>query len=158
VEHKVAFREWSFQVDSELTKQTYGKAGAGNSETCPCSQCKNYRSQKDDVFPEEILDLFSTVGIDHLKECEAYEIERLDNGLHRYAGWFRFVGRIEAGNDCKRQIAENSWQVDLSLINDSFKIGFTSGNDLSFFERGTPLVQVEFEMNIHWVIADSWSD
>ena len=157
-EHKVASREWIFQVDSNLTRQTHANAETGSSEGCPCGQCKNYRNQKETVFPDEILHLFSNLGIDHLKECEVYEIERLDNGLHRYGGWFHFAGRIKAGNDCKKQIAENSWLVDLSQINDSFKIGFTSGNDLSFFDRETPLVQVEFETNVRWVIADSWSD
>lgn len=157
-EREVVFRKWVFQVDSKLTRLTYAKVGTGNSETCPCGQCKNYRSQKKKAFPDEVLDLFSKLGIDHRKESEVYEVAKLDNGLHRYAGWFHFAGRITAGEDCKRQIAENTWQVELSSVNEHFKIGFTVGNDLSLFEDGVRLVQVEFETNIDWVIADSWNE
>lgn len=147
-----------FQVDSQLTRQTYAKIGTGNSETCPCGQCKNYRIQKEKAFPDDVLDLFAKLGIDFRKESEVYEVQRLDNGLHHYAGWFHFAGRITAGGDCKKQFAENSWQIDLSEIDKDFKMGFTVGNALSFFKKGTGLVQLEFETNIPWVITDPWSE
>lgn len=151
---KVIFRDWQFEVDSELTRKTYEKALGGNSEGCSCNHCRNYRQQKESVFPKEIKSLFDNLGIDYRKESEAYETHRLENGLYNYGGWFHFAGKIVDGENCEKLIDENHYRNELVEINKDFSIGFTNGNDLSFFDKEVELVQVEFEASIPWLIEN----
>lgn len=152
---KVQFRDWVFEVDSDLTRQTYAKRSSGGTEGCPCNDCKNYRQQKDVAFPGEALELFENVGIDSTKECETFTLEKIPSGLYRYSGWFHFAGKIISGEDCVKPIIDDkTFQIDLSNINENFKIGFTRDNALSFFDDSIELVQVEFETRLPWVIQE----
>jgi hypothetical protein len=55
---RVLFRDWEFEADPDLTSRAFGKAKDGNSDACPCADCKNYRRQKDEAFPKEVLEFF----------------------------------------------------------------------------------------------------
>ncbi len=147
--HKVKFRDWEFEVDSELTRKTYAKEISGFSEGCACKFCENYRRQKDSIFPEEIITLFDNLGIDYRKESEVYQTHKLENGLQNYGGWFHFAGAFISGKECK---SEGSNTFEMTLINENFSVSFSKDKSLSFFEKNIPLVQVEFEANIPWII------
>jgi hypothetical protein len=148
----IKYKEWTFKVDTELTKQTYNKIQLSGSDTCDCSECKNYSLQLDNLFPSEIRQLFTDIGIDYKKEVEITTIDILKNGLHHLSGWFHFKGEILSGNDCKIPLNDNGYSIELTRINDNFSIGFTKGNSLTFFEDKTGLVQIEFEMKIPWIV------
>lgn len=132
---EVVFRNWKFEVDSELTRKTYEKELKGSSDDCVCEYCENYRLQRENVFPQEAKVLFEDLGIDYRKEVEVSEYGDIEKGLPKYIGWFHFVGRIVDGEDCKKLFDENHWKINLVEINDNFKIGFTKDNSLSFFLR-----------------------
>ncbi len=55
------------------------------------------------------------------------------------------------GKEC---VNENSNTYNLTQITDNFSIGFKEGKALNFFEDDVPLVQVEFESNISWIIEE----
>ena len=156
---KVKFRDWEFEVESDLTRKTYTKAISGFSEGCDCNYCLNYYPQKDKNFPEEIKSLFEDLGIDYHKESECISsfsisefsnVEEYLNGLHGYSGWFHFAGSIISGKD----LDSNQNIFDTTLITDKFSIGFRQKRDLSFFESDVPLVQVEFAVEIPWIIGE----
>ena len=148
----IKYKDWTFKIDKELTKQTYNKIQLGGSDTCDCSECENYSLQRDNLFPSEIRQLFIDLGIDYKKEVEITTIEILKNGIHHLSGWFHFKGEILNGNDCKIPLPDNGFSIELIAITDNFSIGFTHGNSLTFFEDKSGLIQVEFESKIPWLI------
>lgn len=66
----IKFKNWELIVDKELTKSTYEKVEIGNADSCVCNECKNYSNYRENVFPEEIKNLFLEIGIDYRKESE----------------------------------------------------------------------------------------
>ncbi|MCY7348355.1 MAG: hypothetical protein LH614_19340 [Pyrinomonadaceae bacterium] len=161
---KVRFRDWEFEVDSELTRETYAKVIGGFSEGCDCQYCLNYHPQKDEIFPKEIRTLFENLGIDYHKESEclsSFDISEFSNTdeylskLHGYSGWFHFYQNILSGKEC---FDRNSNTYDSTQITENFSIGFRKSKDLNFFEFGIPLVQVEFGAKIPWIIGDMVED
>lgn len=161
---KVKFRDWEFEVDSELTRKTYAKVIGAFSEGCDCKYCLNYQPQKDEIFPEEIESLFENLGIDYHKESEclnyfdASEFSNTDeyiNRLHGYGGWFHFAGNILLGKEC---LNRNSNTYQLTQITENFSIGFRKDKALNFFEDDIPLIQVEFEAKIPWIIGEISED
>ena len=151
----IKFKDWTFEVHKELTEQAYKSISGSGANTCGCNDCKNYVAYRDQVFPQEVIDLFSDIGIDYRKEVEITSWETLPSGLHHIGGWFHFKGRVLTGKDYRVPIPSGGHTFDLTRITDNFLIGFAEGNDLTFFEDKTGLVQVEFDTNIPWVIDKS---
>lgn len=88
----IKFKNWELTVDRELTKTTFEKVKIGNADSCVCNECKNYSNYRENVFPEEIKNLFLENGIDYRKESEVTRYFKQENGLHFYGGWFPFKG------------------------------------------------------------------
>ncbi|MGI4863193.1 MAG: hypothetical protein ACRYFZ_04670 [Janthinobacterium lividum] len=146
------YRNWTFEVDRELTQKTYAAVVGSGSDTCVCNDCKNYVAYREQVFPAEIQTLFTELGIDYRKEVETFRYEVLPSGLHHIAGWFHFKGRVLAGPDYREPLPGGGHTLHLTSITANFSIGFAAGSDLAYFEDKTGLVQVEFEANIPWVL------
>ena len=152
----VKYRDWEFEVDRELTRQTYESVSVSGADSCVCNDCKNYVAFRDKVFSDEIKQLFDDLGIDYKKEVEITSFETLSDGLHHIGGWFHFKGRLVSGINYKVPIPNNSgFTLDLTKVEDNFSIGFADGNDLTHFADKTGLVQVEFMTYIPWVIDKS---
>jgi hypothetical protein len=151
----VKFQDWTFDVDKAWTEQTYTNIFGSGADTCECNDCKNYVTYRDSVFPKIIIDLFNDLGIDFRKEVEITTWEILPSGLHHIGGWFHFKGQVLTGKDYRVPLPSGGHTFDLTRITDNFSIGFAEGNDLTFFEDKTGLVQVEFDTNIPWVIDKS---
>ncbi len=120
-----------------------------------CHDCKNYVAFRDKVFPDEMIELFNDLGVDYRKEVEIISYENLPNGLHHIGGWFHFKGQVLMGKDYRVPLPGGGYTFDLTKISDNFSIGFAEGNDLTYFEDKTGLVQIEFDTNIPWIIDKS---
>ncbi|MDQ6470899.1 hypothetical protein RB619_09620 [Flavobacterium sp. LHD-80] len=151
----VQFKNWKFEVDRSLTIETYAGIVSGGAVSCSCNDCKNYVESREYIFPEEVKILFLNLGIDYKKEVEILSYQILPNGLHHIAGWFHFKGKMIDGKNCKRDIENESFQIELTAIGDNFSIGFCEQNSLTFFENKDDLIQVEFEAYIPWLIDKS---
>lgn len=146
------YREWTFEVNRDLTQKTYAAVVGSGADTCVCNDCKNYVAYRDHVFPTEITTLLADLGIDYRKEVEVFSYEVLPNGRHHLAGWFHFKGRVLAGPDYREPLPGGGHTLNLTSITDNFSIGFAEGSALAHFEDKKGLVQVEFETTIPWVI------
>ena len=82
----VNFGDWTFEVNRDLTERMYLRLPSSGADTCLCNDCKNYTTFRNNVFPEQILNLFNDVGIDYKKEVEIPPYETLSNGLHHIWG------------------------------------------------------------------------
>jgi hypothetical protein len=152
----VKYKDWEFEVDRELTRQTYDSVSVSGAESCVCNDCKNYVVYRDNVFPEEIKRLFDDLGIDYKKEVEITSYEILPNGLHHVGGWFHFKGKLLNGKSYRAPTPDNAgYTFDMTKIKDDFTIGFAPGNDLAQFADKADLIQVEFMTFIPWVLDKS---
>jgi hypothetical protein len=149
---KVKYKDWGFEVDLDLTRQTYKNISVSGAENCICNDCKNYVAYRDKVFSDEIRSLFKDLGIDYKKEVEITLFEILPGGHHHIGGWFHFKGSIKTGKNYRIPLLSGGHIIDLTPITENFSIGFTEGGDLTFFSDKKGLVQVEFMAKIPWVI------
>ena len=146
------FLDWEFLVDKESTLIGYEKVKEGGSSSCRCAMCENFNCYRTYVWPIPIKSLFADLGIDYTKDAEAAHYARLDNGLHQYGGWFHFVGKIIEKAVTTLTI-EKPIDHTLTDITDNFSIGFHKGSARTLFDENIlDLVQVEFVVNIPWVI------
>jgi hypothetical protein len=152
---KLKYRDWEFEVYRELTQQNYENIIGSGADGCECNDCKNYVAYRDNVFPDEIRQLFDSLGIDYKKEVEITSWEILPNGLHHIGGWFQFKGHILTGKDCRIPFPSGGYTLDLTTIEDNFSIGFFNGNTSTYFADNDKLVQIEFATFIPWVIDKS---
>jgi hypothetical protein len=148
----LTYRDWTFEFDKQLTIDTYSQIKESGADSCKCNDCKNYVAYRDKVFPDEILRLFCDLGIDYKKEVEITNWEKQPNGLHHIGGWFHFKGKVLKGKDSMIPLPNGGFTFDLTQISDNFSIGFSEGNDLTFFDDKNGLVQIEFDTFITWII------
>lgn len=93
--------------------------------------------------------------MDPTKPAELCHYGREASGLHLTGGWFHFVGSMLAGGDSLR------WENNVGIFEfvelvPGFKYGLTKHLALvpEVF-AGFPLVQLEFETHVPWVLAEA---
>ena len=118
----VKYKDWEFEVDKELTEHTYKKVSGSGADTCTCHDCKNYVAFRDKVFPDEIIELFSDLGVDYRKEVEIISYETLPNGLHHIGGWFHFKGQVLIGKDYRVPLPGGGHTFDLTKLVTTFQL------------------------------------
>ncbi|WP_439482758.1 hypothetical protein [Cyclobacterium plantarum] len=150
----VKYRDWTFEVDYERTKEIYDMVEQGSPERCACNDCKNFATNRENIYPDEIKFLLSKFGIDYRKESDIYHMARLDNGFHHYGGWFHFKGKIKEGKDCKVDLGGGGSTFDTAKVADHFEIAFMKDSALSYFDEKekNDLIQIEFIADSEWVI------
>jgi len=105
-------------------------------DSCSCTSCRNFAAQRGKVFPDEFLHFLAGLGVDPLKEWEAFDYDfdaRNPNQLVLYGGWFLFVGELLEGLD-KRPQAEKK----------GFAHWFTTSFPNGTLPSGLKLCAVEF--------------
>ena len=106
--------------------------------------------QRDHAYPPAAVALFERLGINPQKEAEIYHFFEDDAGLQHYGVWFHFVGSIESAPELHQVV---SGRYSGELFGANCRIGFRTAADLapeSFL--GKPLVQVEFETVLPWIL------
>jgi len=168
----IRFRKWELESDPQSTRDAYAIV-SGGAESCSANDCQNFAAARLHAYPPEALDLFQRLGIDFRKEAETFHNMRVSLamvkiwreqgrpapdslvGLHHHGGWFHFVGRVVKGPDCFTPIeGGGGWSVQLEPLTDSFSLGF-SGTHAALVRRpfkGKPIVQVEFEAMVPWIL------
>tara|TARA_Y100000310_G_C20291529_1_gene627440 strand:- start:45 stop:530 length:486 start_codon:yes stop_codon:yes gene_type:complete len=149
------FKDWNFSVDKQTTSETYERIETPGAEACGCDNCLNFAAQRTNIYPTEIKELFSELGINWMKETEVSHYARTASEQHYYGGWFHFKGNFE-GTNCEVPTGNdgNGYTLELTPISGNFSIGFRYGNALTAFSDTNELVQIEFECKIPWVLAD----
>ncbi len=145
----VHFHDWELIVDVQTTVNAYAEVEYGGSSSCSCEDCKEYIRRIDSIFPDNVKQLFESLGIDYHKDAEVTHIIS-DNNDNYCSGWFHFIGEFK-GESCAVAVTDTGYSLQLTEVADNFKIGFHVGNSLALFKTTYPLVQVEFSTVIsHW--------
>lgn len=151
----VRFGRWTVRSDRAATRKAYALLIADASRTELTANYANFVMARDRgiVYPSMALDLFERLGINPDAQVEVSHFGRLESGLHLYGGWFHFVGVIVGGVDAKDLVAAQAWQLRLEPASKQLALGFTEQADLipSPF-AGHPVVQLEFEAKVPWII------
>jgi hypothetical protein len=127
-----------------LYRQTITVPGA---DKCSCNSCKNFAAQRGKVLPEEFVQFLKELGVDPLKEWEAFDYDfdaRNPLRLVLYGGWFLFAGELIEGFD-KRS----------PLQKEGFTHWFTTSFPAGDLPTDVKLCAIEFLAQIPWVLPET---
>jgi hypothetical protein len=155
---EIKYKRWEFYADVEAAREVYSAIKEGGAEECGCNTCLNFVVWRDKFYPQEVLELFEQLGIDYRKEIEVYHICRTEIGKHFYGGWLHFIGDFKSGESSRVYTGADAttqfFRLDLEQT-DSFSIGFTENGGLYWSGFvGKQLIQVEFEVEIPWMLKE----
>jgi hypothetical protein len=110
---------------------------------CTCISCKNFAAQRSSVYPAEFLELLGSLGIDPLKEWEAFDYDFGPNQspIRLYGGWFLFSGELIEGTDSRP-----------AQTPDTFSFFFTTSFPASTFQQAIKICAVEFTVQVPWIL------
>ena len=74
--------DWEYSNDRAATEGAYTQAGPSGAEACNCNTCRNYVAVRQRVLPLGFVTFLHSVGIDPMKEAEAYHLAQLTPGCH----------------------------------------------------------------------------
>src|SRR5579863_4885120 len=130
--------------DVEATRAAYR---AFTPAVCDCASCRNYRLARGGLFRGPVLDFLTQFGIDAGKQAEIYGLGPVQPGgeFIRYGGWFHFIGEIVrwGGNVDLDENLTLYFSPKIALAPESF--------------LGHPLVQIELEFKLPWVLPGAWN-
>ena len=153
----IKYKDWEFTADVETTKTTYKNVSIASAEASESIEGVNFAKQREKIYPQEIKDLFTSLGIDYKKETEVSHHKVLDDGQHVYTGWFHFKGDFSGPGYLDKQKGDDK-TFNITPISDKFGIGFRRENFLTEFEDRSNLVQVEFECLLPWILDVEFED
>lgn len=133
---------WRLEFDRAATVAAHAKLLTGAPEACDCDHCRNWVRSRSVTFPPDYRTLLHRLGISLARESEVYHIGKLEPGLHLYAGWYHFVGRVLSGEkECSPNVTFEPFAV------------FFHSSPLLLHEvfADQPVVQLEFEARIPWL-------
>ena len=155
---RVSVRRWEIDVLLEETRRAYAARGQGGPEACGCLHCRNFAAARSFAYPAEALAILTFLGVDSSCEAEVWHYGEVSPGVHLYGGCFHLAGRLHAGADASRQATQSSWIMDLAPVTESFRLGVSTKLTLvpkSF--KGLPLVQLDFQAHVPWLLAEPFS-
>jgi hypothetical protein len=148
MEQELSIGEQKILFDREATIDLYRQTiTAPGADGCGCIYCKNFAAQRQNVFPAEFLRLLGELGVDPMKEWEAFEHSFDAKNPHKlvlYGGWFLFAGALVTGAE-KRPNTQTG----------GFAHWFTSSFPTGTLPTGVKLCAVEFLVQIAWVLPET---
>jgi hypothetical protein len=119
---------------------------APGADTCTCISCKNFAAQRGKAYPDEFLHLLDELGIDPLKEWEAfdYDFDLGNRQNHLYGGWFVFSGELVEGGDERPNQAQTNF---VHWITTSFPTGT--------LPKDVKVCAIEFCTQIPWILPET---
>ena len=126
-----------------LYRQTITVPGA---DRCSCISCKKFATQRGKVFPAAFLKFLEELGVDPLREWEAFDYDfdaRKPHRLVLYGGWFLFAGELVEGLDKRPHLQQGG-----------FAHWFTTSFPTGTLPKDVKLSAIEFLVQIPWVLPE----
>ena len=140
----IKINDWILEIDVEETKKQYLKKW----DLCDCLYCLNfYEAMKSRSEIE--LQFFNRLGINPSQCNHLSHFDPQENGLHFYIGCYHIVGKVS--HKTPLEIINSDDAIEIS---NNLHIGFS--NDLEFVPGGftRPVLQLDFEIEVPWVLAE----
>jgi hypothetical protein len=131
------------EATAVLYRDTFTVAGA---DSCSCAGCKNFAFQRDKIYPGEFLQFLKELGVNRLREWEAfdYDFNSGNPNKHLYGGWFLFVGELVVGVDSPPKHAM-----------ETFTYWFTTSFPAPALPMDMKICAVEFLVQVPWVLTET---
>ena len=140
---------WIIDVDVNQTKAFYNRQPLITQDWNSIYE-ENYVLACD-TFPQEVKELFHSLGINPRKLGEVNEYKENEDGSHLYGGFYFIVGRIISGPDFWKN-TEEGVIPNFGTIN-GIQIAFTDELAMTPNEElPKPVIQLEFQLNIPWLL------
>ena len=147
-------------IDVEKTREFYRTANI-ITDGCTCDGCRNY-VKATQYFPKNVQELFDEWGIDLNKAAEIWAICGFDNGkVLLYGGFYHVCGKLLTDTDvwCAKQNDKINTlkKREKSLmyeIEKNYSIGFTEDCDLLEENFPAPVIQLEIDFCVPWVLKE----
>lgn len=139
------FEKWKIEADPEATREFYVNFPIITG-ICDCLYCKNYVEASEDL-PDEVLDFFSSLGLNICKSAEIYDIDQKEDGIYSYGGFYHIAGNLLTDLEFYSQP-----KPKLYTLTEHFKIGFTHLTTLVPDGFPRPVLQMEILAEIPWVL------
>jgi len=147
---EIHFNDWIIEVDVDRTSKFYN--GINDEIHCDCLDCQNYRmylSKNDAVWS-----FFQNLGVNPFNDGDYTSYGILENERLLYQGVYHIVGQILSGPT----IITDKWSnVKLIKVED-FNIGFSYELRCVHADFPEPIVQLEFEANLPWLLEKEWEE
>lgn len=131
------------EYDAGASRDAYRAVSKGGADVCTCTSCKNFAAQRANVFAAEFLTVLELLGIDPVKEDEAWECGKDSTGLFMYGGWFHFVGRV----------VRTGQEIDVGGLRYWFSAPGSTPKPHDAF-GAMPVAAIEFFTHLPWTIAE----
>jgi hypothetical protein len=143
---------WLIEHDPDATRRCY--AQLPNGIDCKCQHCRNFESSVGSAFPAEFQPLADVLGVDVAKPAELCHYCREPSGLYLTGGWFHFIGSILKGEDVvERSKGWGTFRFEQLVPGFDFGLSAQLALVRAPFE-GNPLVQLEFQTRVPWVLLE----
>jgi len=142
---------WLVEHDPDMTRRCFAELPVGTG--CSCDYCRNFDAAVGQTFPPEFVALAEELGIDVAKPAELCHWCRESSGAYLTGGWFHFVGSILDGEDALQWSGTGGTYRFEELV-PGLEFGFSARLALvrQVFQS-KPLIQLEFQTRIPWVLA-----
>ncbi len=156
---EVWYGPYVLDIDTQKTRSFYQKA-ALVSAGCSCPGCRNFEKAFG-TLPDEIKSFLDALGIDGKKPAEVYTNSVNADGLVSYGGFYHLCGRLLHGESAwvavkrEKKAIVSYWDTSKTYaVSKDFHVSFVE--DCSLVEDGfpEPVLQMEIEANIPWVLEE----
>ena len=157
------FGTYTLDIDVERTRAFYARPDIEiTSEKCSCAGCQNYDKAILEA-PAAVLSFFESLGIDPRKPAEVFDVMGgLDeNGKVYYNGFYHVCGTRLQGENAWVATANGGQHLDMNrmyVIDSSFKVSFEESVLMLHKEFPTPVLQIEIDAHLSWVLPEKKDD
>lgn len=140
---KIRLMNWLVEVDVNKTNAFYQK----DIGICDCLDCENYRQawKQEDA---SVIEIFATLGIDPAKPSHLSGFGEEQDGLRLYHGSYHVIGKLIEGKHC----TDSDWDDPYTIKIKNFTFGFHKEVTFIPDDFPQPVLQLEFENRIPWVL------
>jgi hypothetical protein len=146
---RIRLLNWSLEVDVGKTKEFYKE----DIEICHCLYCENYMETIKYVDPL-IIEVLMMLGINPSKPSHLSEFGEMENGLRLYIGSYHIVGNLIEGKYC----TDSEWNETNTAKIGNFTLGFKKELIFVHDELPLPVLQLDFETQIPWILNQKPND
>lgn len=142
---RVRIAKWLLEVDVDKTREFYNKGIEG----CDCLYCNNFAEACKYLDPS-VSNVFNKLGIHPAVPGHLSDYPALEDGKRVYMGSYHLAGRVLEGEWC----TISTWNDTNTVQIKNFTVGFSKDLELVPKDFPHPILQLEFEAEIPWVLDE----